>query len=198
VIGLLQGSRKSVVKANLPHLLEVAERIWRKHPDARFGVPTTQATDAVVRRMAGRCRWLKMEIKKDGFDELVPKCDLCVTVSGTATVHVAAFDVPMIVVYRVNPILWHMAARWMIKTRKIAMVNILAGQVDMVPEFVPWHGSNEPVAACALDMLGHPEKLEAQRAKLQELIKTIDQPGASMNVARMALEMIQGQKKSTA
>ena len=44
------------------------------------------------------------------FDEMVPRCDLCLTVSGTATLHVAAFGVPMIVVYRVNPLMWHLAA----------------------------------------------------------------------------------------
>ena len=47
----------------------------------------------------------------------------------------------MIVVYRLNPLLWHGVARWVIKTKKIALVNILAGNVDLVPEFVPWHGS---------------------------------------------------------
>ncbi len=78
----------------------------------------------------------------------------------------------------------------MIKTKQMAMVNILGGQVDLVPEFVPWYGSNDAVAKCALDLLRHPEKLEAQRARLRDLIQTIDRQGASMNVANMAIAMM--------
>jgi lipid-A-disaccharide synthase len=129
-------------------------------------------------------------IQQDGFDELVPRCDLVITKSGTSTVHVAAWRVPMIVVYRVNPILWHLAARWLIKTKKIAMVNILAGQTDLVPEFIPWYGSNHPVTECALELLRNPGKLREQREKLDALMRTIDRPGASMNTARLAISVM--------
>jgi lipid A disaccharide synthetase len=97
----------------------------------------------------------------------------------------------MIVVYRVNPLLWHLAARWLIKTRKIAMVNILAGQTDLVPEFIPWYGSNRAVTDCALDLLRHPDKLREQREKLDALMKPIDKPGASANAAKLALSLLQ-------
>jgi lipid A disaccharide synthetase len=96
----------------------------------------------------------------------------------------------MIVVYRVNPLLWHGLARWLLRTKKIAMVNILAGQVDLVPEFIPWYGSNQPVIDCALHLLRHPDELRAQREKLDALMETIDRPGASANVARLALELM--------
>ena len=86
--------------------------------------------------------------------------------------------VPMIVVYRMSPFLWHAAARWIVRTRKIAMVNILAGQTDLVPEFVPWYGSNQPVADCAIDLLRHPGKLAEQRAALRKLMSRMDRPGA--------------------
>src|ERR1051325_3302582 len=101
-------------------------------------------------------------IQQDGFDDLIPRCDLVITKSGTSTVHVAAWRVPMVVVYRINPILWHLAGRW--------LINILARQTDLVPEFIPWYGSNRPVLQCALDFLRHPEKLGELRGKLDELM----------------------------
>ena len=96
----------------------------------------------------------------------------------------------MIVVYRVNPLIWHLAGRWIVNTKKIAMVNILAGNIDLVPELVPWYGSNEPLARCAIDLLKHPEKLTEQRRKLAELIAPLDKPGASRNAAQIAMEMM--------
>ena len=157
------------MKANLPHLIDVMRRIREPFPFVKFLVPTTGGVDALVREVLAQ--EANVEIVKDGFDALVPRCDLCITKSGTSTLHVAAWGVPMIVVYRVNPILWHGAARWLIKTRKIAMVNILAGQIDLVPEFIPWYGSNKPVADCAVDLLEHPDKLAEQREKLRKLIQ---------------------------
>ncbi|HTL28398.1 MAG TPA: lipid-A-disaccharide synthase [Tepidisphaeraceae bacterium] len=205
IVGVIPGSRKSEVKQNLPHLIEVAKRIRDEFPNARFLIPTTPAVHSTVlefmEKHSGSSFLVHLNdnlpkargpftIKQDAFDEFVPQCDLCLTKSGTSTVHVAAYHVPMIVVYRINPILWHLAARWLIKTKKIAMVNILAGQIDLVPEFIPWYGSNEPVAKCAIDLLNHPEKLEEQRRKLRELMATLDKPGASMNAAKLAIELM--------
>jgi hypothetical protein len=51
------------------------------------------------------------------------------------------------------------------------------------------------VAKLAIDFLRDPGKLSAQRAKLDELVSSLDHPGASMNVAKMALEMLDVDKK---
>jgi lipid-A-disaccharide synthase len=128
---------------------------------------------------------------------MVPRCDLCLTVSGTATLHVAGWGVPMIVVYRGNPLLWHLVGRWVVKTRTYSLVNLLAdARSHIVPEFMPWYGSNAPVADYAIDMLRNPSKLERQRAQLRHLVRTLDRPGASMNVAKLAMDMLVSGKKT--
>jgi lipid-A-disaccharide synthase len=191
VIGIVPGSRRGEVKANLPSLLDVARRVLAVFPAARFLIPTTSAVDQMVRRRVNESLSPgQFEIALDSFDSLIPRCDLVLCKSGTSTLHVAAWGVPMIVVYRINPLLWHGAGRWMIRTKKIALVNILAGNTDLVPEFVPWYGSNQPVANCALNLLNNPQLLSEQRSALNCLIATLDRPGASANVARMALSLI--------
>jgi len=52
------------------------------------------------------------------------------------------------------------------------------------------------VADCAIDLLKHPQKLADQRRKLMEIIEPISKPGASMNVGKMAIEMINWRKSS--
>jgi lipid-A-disaccharide synthase len=188
VIGIIPGSRRAEVKQNLPHLMDVMVGILREFPEATFLIPTTSASHILVNDMLhGRS---DVAIQQDGFDDLIPRCDMVITKSGTSTVHVAAWRVPMIVVYRVNPILWHLAARWLIKTKKIAMVNILAGQTDLVPEFIPWYGSSRAVTQCAIDLFRNPQKLREQRQKLDALMTPIDKPGASMNTAKLAVSIM--------
>jgi len=188
VIGIIPGSRRSEVEANLLHLIEVMDGIRHEFPTATFQVPTTAASNSLVQEMLRKRA--DVTVKQDGFDELVPRCDLVITKSGTSTVHVAAWRVPMIVVYRINPLLWELVGRWVVRTKKIAMVNILAGQVDLVPEFIPWYGSNRPVTECALEFLRHPERLADQRAKLEALMAPMDRPGASLNAAKLALSLV--------
>lgn len=200
VVGLLPGSRKSVAAANLPGLLEAAAHIRNVFPEVSFLIPTTAATDVIVppllKAHAPRDMLASFTVGLDAFDEMVPRCDLCLTVSGTATLHVAGYNVPMIVVYRGNPVLWHALGRWLVRIPTRTLVNLLAAgpgataEQHLTPEFTPWYGSAQPVAELALDYLQHPEKLESQRQKLAELVSKLDHPGASTNVAKLALGMI--------
>lgn len=191
VIGIMPGSRRSEIKQNFPHLLDVAHQIQVRFPKARFLVPTTDTTHELVTGMLPVGGGFAFTVDRNGFDRVAPQCDLCLVKSGTSTVHVAAYGVPMIVVYRVNPILWHGIARWLLKTPLLAMVNILAGHREIVPEFIPWYGSNDPVAQCAIDLLEQPQKRQEQKRALREVIEKLDRPGASENAAKMAMEMME-------
>ena len=115
MIGLIPGSRRSIAQANFPRLLEVAGTLAERFPGARFLIPTTEASDPIVRRHlgAGGLQADRVEVQLGGFDQMVPTCDLCLTVSGTATLHVASHGVPMVVVYAGNPVLWNLLGRWL-------------------------------------------------------------------------------------
>jgi lipid-A-disaccharide synthase len=204
VIGLLPGSRKSEAERNFPGLLQAAEQIRKAFPDAQFLVPTVVATHPVVLAELSSAAPPWIEFQQDAFDEMVPRCDLCLTVSGTATLHVAGFGVPMIVVYRVSGLTWNLVGRWLVRTRTFALVNVLAAGPDasreqhVVPEIIPWLGDPAPIADLAIDYLKNPQKLESQRAALGKLVASLDKPGASMNVARLAMEMLDSREGADA
>jgi lipid-A-disaccharide synthase len=190
VIGLPCGSRRSVAKANFPRQLKVADRIKVAFPTARFLVPTTPLTHPIVAPLiAGRT---DIEAVEGDFDAVVKRCDVCVTVSGTAALHIAAWGVPLVVVYHGNPLLWHAIGRWMIRTRTYSLVNLLNdARRHIAPEFIPWYGSTKPVADCAIDLLRQPEKLAEQRAQLLQLTKRLERRGASERAAKIALQMLE-------
>lgn len=194
VVGLLPGSRRHEAEFHYKGMLQMADRIKAVFPAVRFITPTVAATHAVVTEKAnGRT---DVTIEQDAFDRLVPQCDLCITASGTATLHVAGFGVPMVIMYRGgNRLAYYGIAKWLIITKKFSLVNLLAGRDEWIaPEHIPWFDDPEPVAASAIDYLQHPEKLRAQHERLLRLIKDLDKPGASMNVAKMAMGMMAARK----
>ncbi len=207
VIGLLAGSRRSEAARNFPRMLAVADEILRAFPGATFLLPTTAATHPVVSGLVGgRTGGSRFDVRQDAFDEMVPRCDLAVTVSGTATLHVAMHGTPMVVVYHGSPVTWNLIGRWIINTRTYSLVNLLAADpalaaggrvtpaMHVVPEFIPWYGPTGPAAACAVGLLRDPVRLAAQRAALAGLVAKLDAPGASERVARMAMEMLNGRE----
>jgi len=178
--------------------------VRERFPGARFLLPTTSATHPVVEAHAADLPAGSFDIREGAFDEMVPRCDLVITVSGTATLHVALHHTPMVVVYHGSPVTWNAVGRWLIKTRTYSLVNLLAADarlassgrvtpaMHIVPEFIPWYGPVGPASECALDLLAHPAKLAGQRARLAKMVAKLDRPGASMAVARMAVEMLEG------
>jgi lipid-A-disaccharide synthase len=191
VVGLLPGSRRGEAAKNLPAMLRVAEVIRAKFPGVAFLVPTTAGTNQVARSLVAGMA--DVQCQENAFDEVVPRCDLCITVSGTATLHVAGHLVPMLVVYRVTPLVWHAAGRWLVRTRTFALVNLLnEGRRHIVPEFIPWFGEPETVANTAIQFLSDPAMRTAQVDEMAKLIASLDKPGASMNVAKLAMGMIGG------
>jgi lipid-A-disaccharide synthase len=192
LIALIPGSRRGIAKSNFPPMLDVAALILREFPSARFLIPTTANTDQVISDELNRRNLTNtFSAQLDAFDTLIPQCHLCLTVSGTSTLHIAAHNVPMIVVYRGSWLLWNLLGRWIINARTFSLVNILSpGGKRIVPEFIPWHGPADEVAQCAIEYLRHPEKLAEQRRLLAEMVRTLNRPGASGRVAEMAVGLM--------
>ncbi|HSI35812.1 MAG TPA: hypothetical protein VK986_19675, partial [Tepidisphaeraceae bacterium] len=210
IVGLLAGSRRSEALKNFPRMLEVAEQIKRAFPGARFLLPTTAATDPVVASAIAALppsstfhAPTSFVRKPDAFDAMVPLCDLAITVSGTATLHVAIHGTPMIVVYHGSPVTWNLLGRWIVKTRTYGLVNLLGADpaaaaggrvtpgMHLAPEYIPWYGSTRPVAEHAIELLKDPAKLAEQRARLRGMVENLDKPGASERTARVAMELLE-------
>lgn len=193
-IGLLTGSRTSEAQKNWPRLAAVARALAVRFPGARFLVPTTDTTHATVLAdtPAGAV------VRQDAFDDLVPRCDLCITVSGTATLHVALHGVPMLIVYAGSRLLWETVGRWVIPTRTFGLINLLAADQprpmpasQIMPEFVPWSGSVQPVIETATAWLEDPILLHRKSQELVNVVGRIHRPGAAAVAAGIAVDLCQ-------
>ena len=115
--------------------------------------------------------------------------NLALVASGSATLQVAAAGCPMIVMYQSSRVLWHLFGRWLVRTRFLSLVNILAGR-KVVPEFMPYFSSIGPIVAKCNALIANKIKLTTMSRELVELAKPLAGHNASQNVANMALEML--------
>ena len=188
VVALLPGSRGHEIEHLWQPMQQIAARIREKHPAARFLTAAHTESYAQMLRASSDAR-LGIEIRRTSIDSVVSRADLTVVASGTATLEVAAQHCPMIVMYHVSPVQWHLLGRWVLRTKYISLVNILADK-ELVPEFVPFSGAIDPIVEAALHLLGDKQKQQQMRGELGRLIEPIRKSGAARNVVRMVEEML--------
>ncbi len=187
-LALLPGSRRHVVKEVLPGQLEVASRIGQRFPDLHVGVSVAGDPVAHLIEDLTESSPLDVSLHRDGNAELLAAADLTLVASGTATLEVAHYGSPMIVMYKASRLMYHLFARHTVRIKKYSLINILAGRT-IVPEFMPYYTSTAPIAASAIDLLASAHNLKRMRQEIRETIEPIRQPGASARAARLLVEL---------
>ena len=192
-IALLPGSRDAEINSLWPAMLDIAIELRSKHPGAMF---TACAPDdeklAILKYIAEDYAGGEIDVgyKVNRLIEVSQQSDLALVASGSATLQVAAAGCPMVVMYQSNRWMWHLVGRWLIRTRFLSLVNILAGK-EQVPEFMPFFTSVEPIVKAAESLLCNSSKMAATSQALIELVRPLTERRACDTVADMVLGMVQ-------
>ena len=115
--------------------------------------------------------------------------ELAIATSGTAGLELCFFRTPMVVAYRA-PAYARIAARWILKTRFISLVNIIAGS-RVVPEFLMFSDDHRPIAEAARRLLLDDAARAECLAGLEAVMGKVGSPGASDRAAAAILKMIE-------
>ena len=187
-IALLPGSRQAEIDTLWPAMEKIALQIRKKYPNVSFiAVVLDEEKKEVLRSMQPigfKCQYMIGSVEKAARE-----ADMALVASGSATLQVAAAGCPMVVMYQSSKILWHLVGRWLLKTKQLSLVNILAG-CELVPEFMPYFDSIEPITEAAKQMLDDKASLVKLSSELVELVKPLGQIKASEKTAEIVEEML--------
>ncbi len=198
VVTLLPGSRQHVVREVLPGQLEVAQVLAKRFRRARFIiVPASGNIHELIETLVQQAadRGLRDRLTCSSCDDgpsraaAIRAADLVLVASGTITLEVAYHGTPMIVMYNAGRWMYRLLGRWLISTKHLSIPNILAGR-RVVPEFMPYYRSTDPIIATAIEWLSTPRTLDRIRHDLAEVIEPIVKPGAAKNAADQLAQML--------
>jgi lipid-A-disaccharide synthase len=113
------------------------------------------------------------------------RCALAMVASGTASLECALVGIPQIVVYRVHPLTYAVGKR-VVKVKYLSIVNVMANEA-VVPEFLQDNLEASAVAQEALELLGNPQRREAMKRRVAQIVSTLGEPGASKRAAEAIL-----------
>ena len=193
-IALLPGSRPGEIAHHVPALLAVRDRLAGRFPHAHFTFTALDERAAeAVRAAAGR-RELSIAVART--PAVLARSHFAVAASGTVTLEIAHFGVPMVVFYRAGRLGYYLLARWLIRTPYLSLVNILAGR-ELVPELMPWFGDTDALVRAAEDMLVDLDRLRQTSRALQALVRPLRAaPGTSAadNTADLIARTVEARK----
>lgn len=187
-LALMPGSRAAELNLLWQPMQKIALRIKEKHPAATF---VTVAVDAEREELLKSKHIVGFESEYTicSVSDTAADVDFALVASGSATLQVAAVGCPMVIMYQSSRILWHLVGRWLVKTKYLSLVNILAG-CELVPEFMPYFSSIEPIVQTIEQLLEDREKLTQLSNELIDLAEPLAAKKAREEVSKIVIEML--------
>ncbi|MBN04698.1 lipid-A-disaccharide synthase [Ponticaulis sp.] len=160
---ILPGSRKSEISRTAPTLADAATRLVE-----RFGhrlKPVVLVSKSVAELVhSANLSWpsdTHFETKVEAKADLMSAADVALACSGTVTTELASQGCPMVVAYRMGPLTWFLADKFLYQPDYATLFNIAADK-EVAPEFLQDQLTAENVAGAAGELLTNDQKRAKQ------------------------------------
>ncbi|MCB9848947.1 MAG: hypothetical protein H6814_11085 [Phycisphaeraceae bacterium] len=142
-LAILPGSRPGEIEKNYPTMLRAFLELRRRRPALQGVVAATN--DRLAQRIGEINRAVAggevdgLRLVEGQANAVIRWSSVCVATSGTVTLRVCRHGRALVAMFRVNPLLWGLVGRWMIRTRYILLPNIVMNR-EIIPELAPYFG----------------------------------------------------------
>lgn len=203
IVALMPGSRKLEIDYLLKSILGSVPLLLKHHPGAQFLLAQAgslsdeyfQARLGAAWQATGEPGVLPVQIIKNQNHALLGASDLMIAASGTVTLEGALYDTPMVLMYKLHPLVYQVAIRLM-QLPCMGLPNILTDMENpIVPEL--WQDNANPRAiANAVLPLFDPASSQAlkQRNGFEKIRRELNKGGAARNVAIGLLRLLDAQE----
>lgn len=192
-VALLPGSRKSEISYLLPVMLDAAEKLTERYPEASFVIPVAETVDR--EQVASECdsRELNIELIASNGYQQIAACKLALVASGTATLELAIMGLPMIVVYKMNHLSYAVVRRWL-TIDLVSLTNIIAGR-EIVPEILQEEATGENLFSEAERLLTDHNAYRQQKADLERVYQSLGTSGAAEALGKLVNRILLEEQK---
>ncbi|GAQ85990.1 lipid-A-disaccharide synthase [Klebsormidium nitens] len=203
VVALLPASRPQEVRHVWPVLARAAQAVqeeWASSGDCplRFFIPVVSSDLENAIRESLQSYSIEATIWKGDSHTVLAAADLALTKSGTVNLELALFQVPQVVVYRIDAVTaWLARTLFHFSVPHISLVNLILEE-PLVPEFIQDAARPEDVAAAALGLLRNQRGArDTVLDGYRRLSALLGGPGAAGRAAATILTMMTERKIRT-
>jgi len=174
LLSLWPGSRPQEIARLLPKMLATAQHLHDKQLGYHFTIAVTDRRFVPLIRkvVATHAPGLPVLLWEGDKDPLLKESHVALTASGTMTLHLLLYRVPMIILGALSPLSYVVAKYGLrIQIKHIGLPNILS-HYTLVPEFIQRKMMPENIAAEVLHIQREPQKT-IMRKGYEDLISRI-------------------------
>jgi lipid-A-disaccharide synthase len=185
ILLVMPGSRKQEVKAIFPEIILAAVRLAKQFNLQVVVARSKNIDEKYLRQNINSENYITIE---DHNYELMKYSHFGIIKSGTSTLEAGFFALPMIVIYKTNP-LTYMIGKQLVKLDRIGMVNILLDEM-VVPELIQSDANPENIFNSVSKILSDDQVYENVKIKLGKVRENLGGDGASKKAALSILEIL--------
>ncbi len=186
LLALLPGSRPQELKAHIPILVETLKQLQQQMPDIACVVPVAPGVDMDILDAFWQLGAKAIDRSDDGY---ALRADAAVAVSGTATLELALWNTPTVLVYHASPLMVFFARR-LVKLRCIGLANIILGDRPVMPELIQEACTVERIVDELVPLLGNDRAAQQQRRECNTLRMLLGDQQPAVGVADMVAELL--------
>ena len=187
-VGLFPGSRLREITSLLPTMLESALILKERFPELQFILPVAATVDSELVKEKISASGLAVKVVEGKNYDVMQTCDAIIAASGTVTMEIALFGVPMVIIYKTSPLTFAIGIR-LLNVDHVGICNIVAGE-RVVPELLQNDAEPIKIAAEISNFFDNPDYSRSVVEKLLKVREKLGEPGASARVAGLALKMM--------
>jgi len=187
VLAILPGSRPSELAHHVPLLVESWKIIQQQCPNVRCVVPLAPGVDETLLEPLMKEGAAPVNRMEAGF---ALRADAAIAVSGTATLELALWDVPTVLVYRTSRLTVFMAKK-VVRVPYIGLANILLN-APVMPELIQDDATVKNIVRTALPLLHGKKEAIQQQKQFASLRTLLGDKNPAETIAVLALEMANG------
>lgn len=186
LLALLPGSRPQELRSHVAVLTDVWKRIHREVPNIACVVPI--APGVHMDELQSLWDVGAMPLPRTEADFAL-RADAAVAVSGTATLELALWNVPSVLIYRASPLMAFIARR-LVKLNCAGLANIILGDKPVMPELIQEACSVDGILSEVMPLLQNAERAQAQCDQFSLLRTAMGDAVAAAGVVNIMIDMM--------
>ena len=186
LLALLPGSRPQELRIHVPILAELLQRIRNEIPDLNCVVPVAPGVERAVLEPLLQMGAKQIDRTAEGY---AMRADAAVAVSGTATLELALWNTPTVLVYRGSPLMVFLA-RKLVSLRCAGLANIILGDRFVMPELIQENCTVDNIMTELMPLLRDEPAAQKQREAFSQLRRILGDKHAASGVVEMVEELL--------
>ncbi len=134
VLSLTPGSRNGEVTKIFPEFIGAVNLLAQKKSDLKVVIPLIDKTRNLVSEMAKNLKVEYFLIEKDEKNSALFAADFALAKSGTNTLEISLYRLPMVIAYKIN-FITHFLVKRMVKIKFANLINLISNR-EIIPEML--------------------------------------------------------------